>query len=88
MTEEIDYNDIAIKCLGIFIHNKCKQYALKKMKEDDFISLKDANMTKTQDVLIQIGNEKRLSTIKNSSSVKYGKFYDKKLFQMMERLSK
>ena len=73
--------------VGTMLHNKCEDYALSKMKEDDFISLRDANYIKTNDIVIMKGKNKIISTLRKTSKDKYEDFYDEKLTSTIEKMT-
>lgn len=92
LREPIGNNDFdCILCLGSYISESCKKYALSNMTDEDYILLQDANRIKTNDIMIfkdDSSGRKKPYTLKKSSALKYDDFYSKKLIQIMERLSK
>ena len=69
------------------IHDKCKEYALKRLKEDDFIYAIDANINANQwdDQIIKDDDLKieGIRIVRNSSRFKYDNIYSKKLNSFM-----
>ena len=93
LEEELGNKNLeALRWVASFIDSSCMDYSLKKMKEDDYILLKDANYIKTALVMVNKGKSKvpseRIHTIKKSSEQKYLKFYEEKLVKIVERLVK
>ncbi len=72
--------------ISSFLHAKCKDYALSKMKEGDFISLKDANNIQTNNIFILKGKDKIASTLRKTSKNKYDDLYDEKLISTIEKM--
>lgn len=77
----------SLMVIGSFLHIKCTDYALSKMKEDDFISLRDANNIKTNDIFVLKGKDKIASTLRKTSKGKYDDFYDEKLISTIEKMT-
>lgn len=76
----------SLMLIGSFLHVKCKDYALSKMKEDDFISLKDANNIQTNNIFILKGKDKIASTLRKTSKNKFDDLYDEKLISTIEKM--
>jgi len=84
------FGERGIECLMLicsFIHGKCNDYALSKMKEDDFISFKDANNIKTNGIFVLKGKDKIASTLRRTSKDKYEDFYDKRFISTIEKIT-
>ena len=77
----------SLMLMGSFLHNKCSDHALSKMKEDDFISLRDANNIKTNNIFILKGKDKTASTLRKTSQSKYDDFYDEKLISTIDKIT-
>ena len=74
-----------------YINDACTKYAKSQMDSDDWIKLVDANMIKTNEVVEfrKVPNMNNVAyTIRKSLSNKYDDFYEEKLIQIMERLTK